>query len=70
MQVRAGRMPGRIHVVNVEEGTTVGEVLSLAGLALEDGFTPRIDGEDVTMDTVMEQDQMVLLCKRVKGNRC
>lgn len=69
MEVRIGRIPGRISTVALEEGATVSDAVSVAGLEVESGFAPRINGEDVSMDTAVSDGQTVLLCRRVKGNQ-
>ena len=67
-EVKVGQMPGKIESFAVETGTTVKELLSLAGLN-DDGFEIKIDGRTAsTSDKVTTSTNMVLLVKKVKGN--
>lgn len=67
-EVKVGQMPGKIESFAVETGTTVQELLSLAGLN-DDGFEIKIDGRTAkTSDKVTTSTNMVLLVKKVKGN--
>ena len=67
--VRIGVMPGRINEFVVEEGSTVGDALSLAGLDAS-GYEVKVDGERKDLDFVIDEDtNLILLAKLVKGNK-
>lgn len=65
--VKAGRLPGTLQTVAVEEGTTVAEVLRHANLDAS-GFEVRVNGTTASMDYEVEQDDNVLLTRQIKGN--
>lgn len=65
--VRAGKMPGGISDYEVEEGATVAEVLSAASLD-PTGFEVRRQGMPVEMSDTVEDGQLILLVRKVKGN--
>lgn len=68
--VRVGIMPGRINEYAVEVGTSIADVLTIAGLDAT-GYDVKVDGEKVTNLTgtvVAENTNLILLAKQVKGN--
>jgi len=66
--LRVGVMPGRITEVAVETGSTIAEVLAIAGLS-SDGYEIKVDGAVSKLEaTVGESTNLVLLAKQVKGN--
>jgi len=67
--VRVGIMPGRISEYAVEIGTSVSEVLDMAGLSPA-GYDVKVDGEKVNPDetTVDEDTSLILLAQQVKSN--
>jgi len=66
--VKVGKMPGRITEVVVETGSTVAEVLELAGLD-STGFEIKVDGAVAELSTsITDATSLVLLAQRVKGN--
>lgn len=67
--LKVGVVPGAINEFAVEEGSTVAEVLELAGLSAT-GYDIRLDGEVVTVADLIEEDsQLLVLAKQIKGNR-
>ena len=67
--LRVGKMPGRITEVVVEVGTSIKDVLEIAGLDAN-GFEIKVDGNPATLDTkVTEDTNLVILAQKVKGNR-
>lgn len=67
--VRVGQMPGRIEEFAVEVGSTITEVLAIAGLDAS-GFEVKVDGNKVTdlSQKVTASTNLILLAKQVKGN--
>lgn len=66
--LRVGKMPGRITEVVVEVGTSIKDVLEIAGLDAN-GFEIKVDGNAATLDTVVKEDtNLVILAQQVKGN--
>ena len=65
--LRVGKFPGMINEVIIENGSTVAEVLELAGLSPE-GYEAQLDGVVVTPDTNIGNDSnLLVLAKQVKG---
>ncbi len=65
--VSAGIVPGDLNNVAVEPGTTVGEVLELAGLD-SDGYEIRLNGIKVDEESVVTTDNSRLyLVKPLKS---
>ena len=69
--VQVGVFPGKVGNVTVEVGTTVADVLATAGLAQGAEQDIKVDGEVVTPDTPIEEDnESVVLAKRIKAAWC
>lgn len=69
MNLRIGKMPGKINDVMVSEGTTIAEALSGAGVAYE-GFQVKVDGvlaKDLNA-TIAPGTNLILVTEKVKGN--
>lgn len=68
MNIKVGMLPGKIEEYAVENGTTVQEVLTLAGLDSE-GYEIRVDSEIAELSQALnESNRVVLLVKKIKGN--
>ena len=67
MEVRVGKMPGRIESYALDQGATVGSALSVAGLDSE-GFTIKVNNEIANSDKVLNDGDLILLVQQVKGN--
>lgn len=68
--VRVGMMPGRIEEYALEVGTSIKDVLDLAGLNPE-GYDVKVDGIKVDhfdSATITENTNLILLARQVKGN--
>lgn len=65
--VRAGRLPGTLANVAVEDGATIQDVLSAAGLSTE-GHQVRLNGESAELDAEVEDGDTILLTRQIKGN--
>lgn len=68
--VRVGSMPGKIGEYAIETGTSIKEVLNIAGLGT-DNYEVKVDGVKVTDfegTFVTDYTNMVLVAKQVKGN--
>ena len=65
--LRVGKMPGRITEVVVNTGTTIADVLEVAGLDAT-GFSIKVDGQESSLDAkVTESTNLVILAAQVKG---
>lgn len=65
--IRVGTMPGRINEYAVSTGATVEDVLEIADLTTE-GYQIKVNGEMATLDTPINDGDLVLLVKQIKGN--
>lgn len=65
--LRVGKMPGRITEVVVNTGTTIADVLEVAGLDAQ-GYSIKVDGQASSLDAkVTESTNLVILAMEVKG---
>jgi hypothetical protein len=69
INVRVGRLPGRIVEVALNGDRTVAAALATAGLDAT-GFDARVQGRPADMATTLSEGDIVLLLKKVKGNGC
>ena len=67
LNVRIGTMPGRINEFVLENGATVKEALEIADLTAE-GYQIKVNGEQVDEEKVLNDGDLVLLVKQIKGN--
>lgn len=68
--LQVGIFPGKIDTFVVAEGTSVKEVLAMAGISQAEDQEIKVDGEVVNDSyTISEGDRLVLLSKRLKGAR-
>ena len=65
--VKAGTMPGRINEFVVEPGTTVGQLVEIAGLETQ-GYQVKVNSEEADMGQLLNDGDLVLLVKQIKGN--
>lgn len=66
--IQVGVFPGRVDSYAVEEGTSVAEVLALAGLSVGADQEIKMDGEVVSPDDEIDAStRLVLLAKRIKA---
>lgn len=66
--VKIGAMPGRITEFAVEDTATVAELLEIADLDAE-GYEIKVDGKVSELNTVAGEAKLVLLARKVKGNK-
>lgn len=67
LNIKFGKLPGAISEYVVESGTTVRGLLEIAGTE-SDGFAITVNGEPATLETVLQNNQNVILAKSAKGN--
>jgi sulfur carrier protein ThiS len=65
--LRVGIMPGKIQEVAVASGSTVADALEVAGLDAK-GYDIKVDGAKVDASASVDNANLVLLVKQVKGN--
>jgi len=68
IEVKVGKVPGRITTVVLDEGTTVAEALRQADIALTDGETLSVNGSPAGVDGVLRSNATVLVTRKIKGN--
>ena len=68
MAITIGKVPGTLQNIAVEDGATVADALSAAGLAV-DGFEIKINGATGTTSTRLVDNAKVFLVKKIKGNQ-
>lgn len=68
LNLQVGVFPGRVETFVVENGSTVKEVLAIAGLTPEAEQDIKVDGVIMGLDdTISDNARLVLLSKRIKG---
>ncbi len=67
IEVRVGRLPGRIESIALNGGRTVKDALEGAGLSA-DGKEIRVQGKAATLATELKAGHTVLLVGKIKGN--
>lgn len=67
INVRVGRLPGRIMEIVLNGARTVAAALETASLSAE-GFDIRVQGQPSTLTTELHDGDIVLLVKKIKGN--
>ena len=65
--VRVGKLPGRIQEIAMNGGRTVADALEAAELAAE-GYEIRVNGSPADAETELDEGDVVLLVKKIKGN--
>jgi len=67
--VKVGKVPGEIKQIFVESTTTVREVLELAGLSDQEGYSVRMNGNPVEdLSAVVSDGASITLVRDVRGN--
>jgi len=67
IEVKVGKVPGRITTVVVEDGSTVAAALSAAEITVTDGETLTMNGNTVSRDSRLTGGT-ILVTRKIKGN--
>ena len=67
--VKAGMFPGEIKNYIVENGASVSSVLELAGIAVGDEQEIKMNGNTVSLGSPVTDNALILVTKRLKGNK-
>lgn len=68
LEVKIGKLPGRMDPYALEEGTTIQGALTTAGLNA-DGFEVRVNGTSVDdLNATLSDGDTVILSRKIKGN--
>ena len=65
--IKVGMMPGRLEVVEYTEGDTANEIFEKANIDLSN-HEIRLDGEKVALDTRINNGNLLVAMKMIKGN--
>ena len=68
LNVRIGTMPGRINDYVLEGEATVKDALEIAELSSA-GYQIKVNGNQVTEDEPLKDNDLILLVKQIKGNK-
>lgn len=68
LNLKVGMMPGKLVEVAVEEGTTVREAFSIAGISV-DNHDIRLDGSKIGFDDSITSGALLVATKQIKGNK-
>ena len=68
LKIKVGVFPGKVEEFAVEDGTTVGEALDLAGISVGAEQEVKVDGVATDYNSeIPSTASMVLVTKRIKG---
>lgn len=67
IEVRVGRLPGRIDNIVLNGARKVKDAIDGANLRI-DGHEIRVNGVEAAVDTDLNQGDTVLLIRRIRGN--
>ena len=67
LKIKVGMMPGKLVEVVVEQGATAREIFEVAGVELSN-HEIRLDGEKITLDTKVNNGNLLVAMKMIKGN--
>ena len=65
--IKVGMMPGKLEVVEYTEGETAYEIFERANIGLSN-HEVRLDGEKITIDTRINNGNLLVAMKMIKGN--
>ena len=65
--IKVGMMPGRLEVVEYTEGETAYQIFNRTNIELSN-HEIRLDGEKITLDTVINNGGLLVAMKMIKGN--
>ena len=65
--IKVGMMPGRLELVEIEGTETAYEVFEKANIAVSN-HEIRLDGEKISMDTIINNGNLLVAMKMIKGN--
>lgn len=68
INVQITKVPGAMKQVALEVGSTVADALSIAELEAPAGYEIRVDDEIATTSTQLEDGNVIVITKMIKGN--
>lgn len=66
--VKIGKFPGTTQELALEPGTTVQQAAEIANLGDTSGFSVSVGSDPADLNTVLEDGDIVLFTKKIKGN--
>lgn len=68
INVQIAKMPGAMKTLVLEEGSTVADALRVAEIEMTSGYEVRVDNDKAEMNTVLNNNAVVIVTKMIKGN--
>lgn len=68
VEAKVIQVPGAVKDVALEDGATVNDALSAAGVTVESGYTIKVDGADASGSTSVSNGSRIIIAKGAKGN--
>lgn len=68
INVQVAKMPGAMKTLVLEQGSTVADALRVAEIEVTAGYEVRVDNDKAEMDTVLNNNAVVIVTKMIKGN--
>lgn len=68
ISVKIGKLPGKIHDIALNGGRKVSDAIEGAEIAGCEGFEVRVNGMIGSVDSILKNNDIVLLIKKIKGN--
>lgn len=69
LNIKVGMFPGEIKNYVVEDNSTVGTALELAGITIGTEQDVKMNSETVNTSDFVTDNALILVTKRIKGNR-
>ena len=67
-EITIGKVPGSLQNIAVEDGASVADALSVAGLSA-DGYEIRLNGSVASLESSVPDGAKIFLVKKIKGNQ-
>lgn len=68
INIKVARVPGTVKEVALNDGATVNDALSNAGIRLESGEALKVNGVNAEAGQILRDGDRVVLVKGAKGN--
>ncbi len=68
ISVKVALIGSAIKEILLEDGATVQDALTGTNTTIPDGFDVKVDGNDATTTTMLNNDARVVIAKGAKGN--
>ena len=68
INIQVAKMPGAMKTLVLEQGSTVADALRVAEIEVTAVYEVRVDNDKAEMDTVLNNNAVVIVTKMIKGN--